>query len=245
MRGCVLVLMALYLPCWAQEPLRLSFGEIERMFLAQNLALLAERYSVDIVEAQIAQAKVWDNPELSISDFNVWAPSKYRDEVGGSPMIGRTGRQVTFAAELSQVIQTAGKRSKLVAMHRVERDMAVKQFEDLLRGLKFELRKSLQELAYLEAYAKVLKAQEKVLMDLIEVYGRQVEMGNLPKGELVRLQAALFEIEGSLNETSAEQCEHNTALRVLLSLPPTNKIEVAFSDMDYPALGTGALTGCW
>ncbi|MCL1921916.1 MAG: TolC family protein [Kiritimatiellaeota bacterium] len=219
----------------AEETLRLSVAEIERMFLTQNLELLAERYSVGIAEAQIAQAKVWDNPELTVSDANAWAPRKYKDDLEHGA--------VTFSLELSQIIQTAGKRSKLVAMHRVEKEMAIKQFEDLLRCLKFELRKTLQELIHLEARREVLKAQEKVLGDLIEVYERQVERGNLPRSELVRLQAALFEIEGELNEASAEQCEGETALRVLLSLPPPTDVEIVPPEAAaYPVVDACALT---
>jgi len=55
---CLLVFALLCPRVWAEEVLRLSFGEVERMFLTQNLALLAEHYSIGIAEAQAAQAKV-------------------------------------------------------------------------------------------------------------------------------------------------------------------------------------------
>lgn len=50
--------------------IRLSSDQIEAMFLKQNLALIAERMNVSIADAAIAEATVWDNPELSVGDIN-------------------------------------------------------------------------------------------------------------------------------------------------------------------------------
>ena len=52
--------------------IRLSSDQIEAMFLKQNLALIAERMNVSIADAAIAEATVWDNPELSVGDINFW-----------------------------------------------------------------------------------------------------------------------------------------------------------------------------
>ena len=63
--------------------IRLSSDQIEAMFLKQNLALIAERMNVSIADAAIAEATVWDNPELSVGDINFWK-RRGTDEYGGA-----------------------------------------------------------------------------------------------------------------------------------------------------------------
>ena len=63
--------------------IRLSSDQIEAMFLKQNLALIAERMNVSIADAAIAEATVWDNPELSVgglmsTEARLPVPSSFR-----------------------------------------------------------------------------------------------------------------------------------------------------------------------
>ena len=50
-----------------QDTVRLTLPEAEKMFLDSNLQLLAGRYNVDASKALIIQARLWPNPNLSIS----------------------------------------------------------------------------------------------------------------------------------------------------------------------------------
>src|SRR5690349_16423738 len=51
----------------AQDTLSITLPQAEKLFLQQNLTLLAERYNIDIARAQVIQARLYNNPGLSFS----------------------------------------------------------------------------------------------------------------------------------------------------------------------------------
>ena len=191
----LLVLFPVSIYSQSIEILRLNKEEIEAIFLRQNLVLIAEKMNISIADAEIMQAKVWENPTLSISDVNFWANESQREVLRE---IGASNDNTQFAIELSQLITTAGKRRKEVAVQKVSKEMAVQQFGETLRGLKIELRKSINEIIFYQNYETVLLGQVNELERLINSYEKQVKDGNLSKAELLRLQSSSLEIENEL-----------------------------------------------
>lgn len=213
---------------YGQETFKLSSAEIEALFLKQNLKLVAEQMNIDIADAEIVQAKLWDNPNLSISGVNLWSTSGQRD--GKSevipPLFGNFAKNTQFSIELSQMIQTANKRGKLIAREKVSKEIAVQEFETVLRGMKIELRKSINEIIYLQNYQTVLYKQQQSLAQLIQSYQKQVNQGNLAKAELLRLQSSLLEIDNEWNDISTDLNEQLKTLKTLLSVDPLVNIEI-------------------
>ncbi|MCC8144206.1 MAG: hypothetical protein LUD02_08610 [Tannerellaceae bacterium] len=76
------------------KPVSLTQEEIEAIFLAQNLELLAEQMNVDVADAAIVQAKLWENPSLTISEINLWSTRSQREgeEVVIPPLWGSFGK---------------------------------------------------------------------------------------------------------------------------------------------------------
>lgn len=217
-----------------EKVITLTSDGIEAIFLEHNLELIAEKMNIPLVEASLAQAKLWDNPTFSISNLNLWSTSKQREgetEVI-PPLFGSFGRNREFSIELSQLIQTANKRGKLVNREKVSKEMSILQFEELLRGLKVELRKSIAELAYLDAYSHVLSEEAHSFSRLISTYERQVADGNVSRMELLRLQSALFDIENEKNEVEVERNAQQKALKVLLCLEPNITIRIENIDQE-------------
>lgn len=200
--------------------------QIEALFLDQNLELIAERMNVDLVDAEIAQTKLWDNPQLSIGSINLWSTGKQRDELGAEAF----PRNTQFSIELSQLVQTANKKGKLVSSQRVSKEIAIQNFEEVLRGLKIELRKLVHEIEYLQSYREVLFIQQKSLERLISVYKKQTEQGNIAKSELLRLQSGLLELENDINETQKTFNEQQKRLKSLLNASPTYIIQIEKSN---------------
>ncbi|MDR0507243.1 MAG: TolC family protein [Dysgonamonadaceae bacterium] len=199
-------------PLFAQEQtLKLSLKQTEDLFLKQNLSLIAEQLNVDIADAAIVQAKLWDNPELTIGDVNLW----------------KKGEEKQFSIELSQLIRTANKRQKLVSMEKVSKEMAIRELEETLRNLKVELRKSIYELKYLQMYRKTLDKPHQSLEQLINAYRKQTAQGNTSKNELLRLQSSLLELENEINEVQTGLNEQQKALKSLLNIDPLISIEIA------------------
>lgn len=206
----------------SSDTLRLNRDEIETIFLRQNLALIAEKMNVSIADAEIMQAKLWDNPSLSISDVNLWATGIQREVLREAD----AGNYTQFAIELNQFILTAGKRRKNVAVQQVSKEMTVQQFGETLRGMKTELRLRINEIVYIQHYETVLSGQADVLAKLITAYEKQVQNGNLSKGELLRLQSSCLEMENELYQLRIELNGHLKALNALLNLPATYYIVV-------------------
>ncbi|MCD7977478.1 MAG: TolC family protein [Tannerellaceae bacterium] len=228
--SCVLICLCLFTSLFALDNkiIRLTQKEIEGLFLTQNLELLAEQMNIDVAEAAIVQAKLWENPSLSISEVNLWSTSSQREgeDVMIPPLFGSFGKNTEFSLELSQLIRTANKRGKLVRMEKVSKEMAIAQFEEVLRGLKTELRNSIYELVFAQSYKEVLGHQSHSLKQLTDVYARQVKEGNLAKSEWLRLQSALFEIDNEKMEVETEWNALQKNLKVLLHLPPEVIVEV-------------------
>lgn len=217
-----------------KEIIKLTQSEIERIFLNNNLQLVAEKMNISIADAEIIQAKLWDNPSFSIGGVNLWSTDNQRE--GESevipPLFGSFARNTQFSVELSQLIQTANKRGKLVAREKVSKEIAIQQFEAVMLGLKIELRKSLNEIIYLQNYLKVLSMQEESLAQLTDSYKKQVLQGNIAKSELLRLQSSSLEIENEKNETTVELNEEIKSLKSLLSADPLAEIEIIESEMN-------------
>lgn len=226
----LLLLIFSELSLFAQEDksIKLTTGEVESLFLSNNLQLIATRFEVDIADAAIVQAKLWDNPNLSISDVNLWSTGSQRD--GESevipPLFGSFAKNTEFSIELSQLIQTANKRGKLVNREKVSKEIALQEFEEVLRGLKVELRKSVYEIQYSQAYLAILTNQRESLSRLIESHKKQVSQGNIAKNELLRLQSSFLELENEINEVRSDLNEQQKTLKVLLNVDPFTNLEV-------------------
>lgn len=226
--GLAFILFISVFTVQGQNFMRLTPSDIESLFLKQNLKLIAEQMNIDIADAEIVQAKLWDNPNLSVSGINLWSTKSQRNgnpELS-SPLFGNFGKHTQFSVELSQLIQTANKRGKLVARDKISKEIAVQEFETVLRGLKSELRKSIDEIIYCQNYQAVLQKQQYSLDQLIESYRKQVAQGNIAKSELLRLQSSLLELENEINENNEDLNGKIKTLKSLLSIDPLINIEV-------------------
>ena len=208
------------------QTIKLSPSQIEVLFIKQNLSLIAEKMNIDIADAEIAQAKLWENPNLSIDDLNFWSSEGQRNGEEIPPLFGSFGRNMEFSAELSQLIPMGGKIKKLVEREKVSKEITIQQFEEVLRELKTNLRKSVQEIIYSQSYYNVLKNQHESFTKLIEGYKNQVAQGNLPKNELLRLQSGLLELENEMNEEQITLNEQMRVLKSLLHADPFVSIEI-------------------
>jgi len=211
----------------AQETLKISRGEAETIFLRNNLQLISEKLNIESQQAEVIQAKLWPNPEFSISEINLWATSR---QTGGQevspPYWGNFGRNKQVAFELNQLIQTAGKRKKLIALEQVDVSKAEQYFEDLLRGLKLELRNQLTNLQHTQQSIKVHQNLIDHISILTNAYKKQLEKGNISKAEYIRLKAQELEINKEILELTRESNEIQKELKLLLRTSPTVVLEI-------------------
>jgi len=238
------------IPLCAGDTVLLSRSMSEARFLQENLFLLAGRMAIDKAEALMIQERYWPNPTLSVDEVNLWATQSQLGYFGEElpPMLGELGRNRQLSVELEQLIYTAGKRKKRVAVERVAADIAREEFEDILRHLKLEFRNALTGLQYLQLQHLVYERQRENINMLIRSFERQHSEGHIGTGELIRLQALGLEFSRSLYEISTGINRMRRELQSLLNLPqgviPVLTTEDFSTDIDsFEALRADSLIG--
>jgi outer membrane protein, heavy metal efflux system len=211
----------------AQDTLKLSREQCEAVFLNENLLLIAEKLNIPQAEARLSQAKLWSNPSLTIDQLNFWATDA---QTGGEevipPLFGSFGRNREFGIAIEQLILTAGKRKKLIALEQVSVEKSKQYFENLLRNLKIEFRNQLTQLQYLQLSRSIYQNQLLSIKQLTQAYQKQVEQGNIPQGEYIRLKALELEIAQNINKLIREVNEAQKELKLLMQLPVTTYLEI-------------------
>ncbi|RZJ64647.1 MAG: TolC family protein, partial [Flavobacterium sp.] len=185
------------------DTISLNRRQAETIFLEKNLLLVSEALNIPIAEAQAAQAKLWPNPTLEVSEVNLWSNAKSEQL---PPLWGNFGRTSEIVVSVEQLILTAGKRKKMVAMEKVATEMAQQYFEDFLRNIKIEFRNNLTELQYVQLQEAVYKKQVGSMQKLLNAYSKQAGQGNISKGEYLRLKASQLEF---LKELADLQKDNN------------------------------------
>ncbi len=170
----------------AEDTVSLSLKDAENLFLKNNFDLLAAKYQISEAEASVLQAKLWDNPNLSIDKEAYNSPSKKWFNVPG------TGE---FAISFQQLIYLAGKKNKRINIEKVNSQVAHYQFYDLMRTLHYELRTSFFDLYFLQQSLSIFDLELTALKSLIDAYSKEYQKGNVPFKELARLQALQFSLE--------------------------------------------------
>jgi len=206
----IIILMAFLLPIggFAQDSLRISLRQADSLFVEKNLILLAERYRIDAAQASVIQAKLWDNPTLS-TEWNLYNPNRKR-----VLDVGRGGQKII---SVEQVIQTAGKRNKQVALTLENARLTEYEFMDLLRILKFELRSNFFDIFFLQNTLNRYQRQIETLERTVVAFETQYEKNNVSLRELLRLKALLFQLNNDKTEILFQLTEKQKDLKTLLN----------------------------
>ncbi|MBB1642500.1 hypothetical protein A9970_00845 [Sphingobacterium sp. UME9] len=198
------LLLGLNSKLFSQEAVenRLRKAEIEQVFLAHNLTLMAQRFHMQQAEAAVLQAKLWPNPTISISEVNLW---KNPSSESFPALIGNYGKYQQVAVELEQTIEMAGKRKKRVQLQLLEKENAQLQFEELLRNLKYDLRSQCLELQILQEKEKLYNSQVDIFQTLAKSYQNQWKEGNVSEMDYLRIQSESIAFGNKLNEIQQEK----------------------------------------
>ncbi|WP_083663555.1 TolC family protein [Sphingobacterium sp. B29] len=204
LRITLFLLLGLNSKLFSQEAVenRLRKAEIEQVFLAHNLTLMAQRFHMQQAEAAVLQAKLWPNPTISISEVNLW---KNPSSESFPALIGNYGKYQQVAIELEQTIEMAGKRKKRVRLQLLEKENARLQFEELLRNLKYDLRSQCLELQILQEKEKLYNSQVDIFQTLAKSYQNQWKEGNVSEMDYLRIQSESIAFGNKLNEIQQEK----------------------------------------
>ena len=204
----------------------ITLDNLEAAFLQKNYALIANKFNVDRIDAEIIQEKLWQNPTLSISEVNLWKTYNVEEQ---PYLFGKYGKNQQISVELEQLIETAGKRKKRVAIKELEKNSALFEYEELLRELKKELRQTYFSLARIQSEKKELQNSVDLFEQMMTQYQRQADLKNVPKADFYRLQTELIDLQKDQIELENQEIEYINKLRLLTQNSDLNVNEIDFS----------------
>ncbi|MFC0781049.1 TolC family protein [Flavobacterium sp. HJSW_4] len=185
-----------------------TLQDCESQFLKKNLFLLASQYNIDASKALTIQARIWDNPVIS-AELNAYNPE--RDKFFD---VGKQGQKV-FGIE--QLIYLGGKKRNEIKLAQSNAQLAELQFNDLLRTLKFQLRKSFFTVYYNSKNLENTDKQLAHIENLINSYSIQAQKGNIPLKDVVRLQSLYLNFKNERLEVINDNIEEQANLKLLLN----------------------------
>ena len=207
--------------CAQQVAGTLTLKEAEQRFLERNLSLIAERYNIDMAQAQVLQAKLFENPVISLEQ-NVYnrLNGKYFD-------FGKEGEAVV---EIEQVIHLAGQRNKQVRLGKINKEIAEYQFEEVMRTLRQELNEKFVEVYFLSKSIAIYEKEVNSLQVLLGGMKIQQEKGNISLMEISRLESMLFSLRKEKNERENDLLTTRGELNLLLNLPEDTQVQLSLDE---------------
>ena len=207
--------------CAQQVAGTLTLKEAEQRFLERNLSLIAERYNIDMAQAQVLQAKLFENPVISLEQ-NVYnrLSGKYFD-------FGKEGEAVV---EIEQVIHLAGQRNKQVRLEKINKEIAEYQFEEVMRTLRQELNEKFVEVYFLSKSIAIYEKEVNSLQVLLGGMKIQQEKGNISLMEISRLESMLFSLKKEKNERENDLLTTRGELNLLLNLPEDTQVQLSLDE---------------
>jgi len=189
------------------DTVQLTLPDAEQRFVQNNLALLAQQYNVSAAEAQIQQAKLWDNPTISLEQ-NTYNPAtrKHFD-------VTRTGESIV---QVQQLFAIAGRRKAAAKV--AQQNALVEQFnfQDLLRNLRYQLRTTFYDLYFKQQTVGAYNREINSFRRTVAQYQNQYDKGNIALKEVIRLKAFLFQLENERQGLLTDIAGQEADLRVLM-----------------------------
>jgi Outer membrane protein len=207
--------------------------EAEELFRTHNLLLVAEYYNVDMAQAQVVQAKLFDNPVITLEQ-NIYnrLNGKYFD-------LGKEGES---GVQIEQAINLAGQRNKRIRLEKINHQSALLQFEEVARTLNSELKETCVEMYFLTKSVQIYDKEITSLEELLLFYKNMAEKGNISLLELSRMQALLLSLKKEKNDAVNELVSKRGNLKMLLNLPVTQEIEILLDETMLSRLELSSLS---
>ncbi|MEY8761277.1 TolC family protein [Chryseobacterium tongliaoense] len=198
---------------------QMSLQDCENAFQANNLQLLAEQYNINMADADILQAKIWELPQMS-AQINAYNPEgKKVFDIGHAK-----------GAEVTQLIYMGGKKKNEIAFAKSNKELAQLQFSQLLVDLKNQLHTTYYNLYYEKLKLENTNKQLGYMNDLLSAYKVQSAKGNVSLKDEVRLQSIVIQLNNDKLGINKNILGFQQNLKVLTGI--TDDIEPQLSDSE-------------
>lgn len=197
------------------DTIKIDIHQAEQIFLEKNLQLLAAKFNINASKALEIQAGLWNNPTFNIEQ------SVYNKLTGKYFDFTQTGNT---DLGIDQLISLAGKKNKQVALAQINTKISENTFFDLMRTLKFELRKNFYQLYFsqrsLKFYDETIPILQKTISSSVTGYEKKFVL----LSEVIRLKSLLLSLENERLSLQNQISDLTNQLSLLLRLDQSNKI---------------------
>jgi len=207
------------------DTLKITMQQAEQTFLKQNLSLLAQQYNVDVAKAQVIQARLFPNPNLSLTG-NIYNPAqgKLADVSSG------TGEYIINA---QQLIRLAGKRNKEIALAETNVTLAENRLYDLLRTLRYSLRSTFYNAWFTQNSIRAFDTQIEQLERLSNAYNDLQAKGIVTLKDAVRIRSLLYSLKAEQTGLQNQLNDMQGDLQLLLQNNKVFIVPVADSNTAF------------
>lgn len=193
----------------------LTFQQAKARLLSKNFFLLAAYYQINQAEAQLIQARIWSNPNVN------WMQEAYSIE---QEKYFRSANQ--FEAQITQSISIAGKHTNTVKLAKINIELSKAQFEDVIRGLLFELGSTYNDLAGVEEKEKLYDEVLKNYEQLQATTKKELQVGAISVSEDLRIQSEYIAVKADALDNYNRQEELQAQIRTLLQYPKETIVRI-------------------
>ena len=193
----------------AQEKRVLTFDEYLNNVRNNNISYLVEKYNVDIADANMKAAKVFPDPELSVS---------YANNQNWDLQMG-----YAVDAELSYTLELGGKRKARIKVAQSEKEMTEALLEDYFRNLLADATVAYFTALKQKEMYEIQQSSYMRMLDLAKADSVRYSLGAITE---VDARQSRLEAESTLNDVYAEEGELRDVLTQLLLFEGNKNMEM-------------------
>ena len=186
---------------------QMSLQDCELAFQKNNLQILAAQYNINMADADILQAKIWEQPQIS-GYVNAYNPEDKR-----AFDVGRAK-----GAEITQLIYLGGKKKNEIQFAKSNKELSQLQFNQLLVDLRSQLRQTYYNLIYEQKKQISIDGQLKYMNELLAAYKIQTDKGNISLKDYVRLQSIVIQLNNDKIEINNNILAFQQNMKILTGI---------------------------
>jgi len=186
---------------------QMSLQDCELAFQKNNLQVLAAQYNINMADADIMQAKIWELPQIS-GYVNAYNPEDKR-----AFDVARAK-----GAEITQLIYLGGKKKNEIQFAKSNKELSQLQFNQLLVDLRSQLRETYYNLIYEQKKQISIDGQLKYMNELLAAYKIQTDKGNISLKDYVRLQSIVIQLNNDKIEINNNILAFQQNMKILTGL---------------------------
>ena len=186
---------------------QMSLQDCELAFQKNNLQILAAQYNINMADADIIQARIWELPQIS-GYVNAYNPEDKR--------VFDVGR--AKGAEITQLIYLGGKKRNEIEFAKSNKELSQLQFNQLLVELRSQLRETYYHLIYEKKKQSSIEDQLTYMNELLAAYKMQADKGNISLKDYVRLQSIVIQLNNDKIEINNNILTFQQNMKLLTGL---------------------------